>query len=236
MSSIVNVFIDDENKPTNIPNYETIITQSYALRPGQKTAFNTTGVCIPLDKKSDTEVSAVWVKFGSEIAMGEAKTQLFVAEYLESNNVATVCVPRVYLAFTWGRSGFIVTEYIDGQICGDSDIPLVAAAVQDLITIQSPSSIPGHIGGGLIEHPFFVYRMSSVWYDSVEELQAHINGVSDPLFLTLSLSLLSYSPDDDSWHRFYASRGGAGALTSDLSSPPAKAYASAYLTCIFPTS
>ena len=113
---------------------------------------------------------------------GRGQDQLFVAKYLESNNIATVRTPRVYLAFTWGRSGFIVTEYIDGQICGDSDIPLIAAAVQDLIIIQSPSQIPGHVGGGLIEHPFFVYRMSSVWYDSVEELQAHINGVSVPFF------------------------------------------------------
>ena len=178
MSSIVNVFINDGNKPTNIPDYKTIITQSFDLRPGQITATNTSGVRIPLDKKSDTDVSAVWVKFGSDIVMGEAKTQLLVAQHLERNNVAAVRAPHVYLAFTWGHFGFIVTEYIDGEICGDSDIPLVAAAVQDLITIKSLSPTLGQVGGGLIEHPFFVDRMSSVWYESVEELQTHINGVS----------------------------------------------------------
>ena len=157
MSSTVNVCINDENKPANIPSYETIITQSFALRPGQNTAINTGGVRITLDKRSHTEVSDIWVKFGSDITVGEAKTQRFVAQHLESNNIAAVRAPRIYLAFTCGRFVFIVTEYIDGRICGDSDIPFVAATVQDLITIQSLSSTPGHVGGGLIEHPFFVY-------------------------------------------------------------------------------
>jgi hypothetical protein len=198
MSSNVNVFINDENKPANIPSYETIIKQCFDLRPGQVTAINTSGVRIILDKRSDTEVSDIWVKFGSDITMGEAKTQRFVAQYLESNNIAAVGAPRVYLAFTWDRFGFIVTKYIDGQTCGDSDIPLVAAAVKHLITIPSPSPTPGPVGGGLIEHPFFVYRTSSIWYNSVEELQAHINGVSLPLCLTLSLSQLGCSPADNS--------------------------------------
>jgi hypothetical protein len=142
MTSTVNVFINDENKPVNIPSYETIIKQCFDLCPGQVTAINTSGVRITLDKRSDTEVSDIWVKFGSDITMGEAKTQRFVAQYLESNNIAAVRAPRVYLAFTWGRFGFIVTEYIDGQICSDSDIPLVAAAVQYLITIPPSCHTP----------------------------------------------------------------------------------------------
>jgi hypothetical protein len=188
MSSTVNVFIENENKPANIPSYETIIKQCFDLRPRQVTTINTSGVRITVDKRSDTEVSDIWVKFGSDITMGEAKTQCFVAQYLESNDIAAVRAPCVYLAFTWGGFGFIVTEYIDGQICDDSDIPLVAAAVQYLITIPSPSTTPGPVGGGLIEHPFFVYRMSSILYNSVDELQAHINGVSVPFcpFRTLA--------------------------------------------------
>ncbi|KAF9016817.1 hypothetical protein BDZ89DRAFT_1045547 [Hymenopellis radicata] len=177
MSSTVNVSIKDENMPTNMPSYETIIEQSFSLRPRQVTAINTSGVRITLDKRLDNDVSDIWVKFGSDITMGEAKTQHLVAQYLESNRIAAVRAPRVYLAFTWGAFGFIVSEYIDGQICGDSDIPLVATAVQYLITIRSTSPTPGPVGGGLIEHPFFVDRTSSIWYDSVEELQAHINGI-----------------------------------------------------------
>jgi hypothetical protein len=219
MSSTIDVFIDDENKPANIPKYEMIMTQSFDLRPRQITAINTSGVRITLDKRSENEVSDIWVKFGRDITMGEAETQRFVAQDLENNNIAVVRAPRVYLAFTWCGFGFIVTEYINGQMCGDSDIPLVAAAVQHLITIRSPSPTPGPVGGGLIEHPFFIERTSSIQYESVEELEAHINGVSVPLCFALSFSHLGCSPDDDSEHRFYARRGGASALASSLSSP-----------------
>ncbi len=198
MSSKVDVFIDDEKKPANIPSYEMIITQCFDLGPHQATATNISSVRITLDKRSDNEVSDIWVKFGRNITMGEAKTQRFVAQYLEANDNPAVRAPRVYIAFTWGDFGFIVAEYIDGQICGNSDIGLVVAAVQSLITIPSPSSTPGPVGGGLIEHPFFINRTLSIWYESVQELEDHINGVSVPLYLALSLSHLGCFPDDNS--------------------------------------
>ncbi|CAA7261249.1 unnamed protein product [Cyclocybe aegerita] len=204
MSSTVDVFISDENKPANIPSYATIITQCFDLGPQQATATNISGVRITLDKRSDNEVSNIWVKFGSNITMGEAKTQRFVAQYLEDNNNPAVRAPRVYLAFTWGSFGFIVAEYIDGQMCGDADIALVAAAVQSLIDIPSPSSTPGPVGGGVIEHPFFIHRTSSIGYESVKELQDHMNGI---LCVT----------------------GGSGVLTSSPSSP-VTACSSVYLT------
>ncbi len=178
MPSVVNVFINDEGKPANIPDYETIITQSSNLRPHQVTATNISGVQIPLDKRSDLDVSNIWVKFGRNITMGEANTQCFVAQYLQANNITVVRAPRVYLAFTWGPFGYIVTEYIDGRTCDNSDIAVVAAAVQALINIPSPSLTPGPVGGGLIEHPFFYDRKSPIQYESVEELQDHVNGVS----------------------------------------------------------
>jgi hypothetical protein len=183
MSSKVNVFINGKDKPANIPKYETIIKQCFDLGPRQATTTNISGVRITLDKRSDNEVSDIWVKHGREITMAEAETQCFVAQYLEDNDIPAVRAPCVYLAFTWGGFGYIVTEYIDGQICGDSDIALVAAAVQSLITIPSSSSIPGPVGGGLIEHPFFINRTSSIRYESVKELQDHMNGVSVPLVL-----------------------------------------------------
>ena len=217
MTSIVNVIIDDENKPANIPDYMTLINQCFELGPQQETAINNSGVRITLDKRSDDEVSDIWVKFADDVTKGEAETQRFVGKHLESNDIAAVRAPRVYLAFTWGSFGFIVAEYIDGQMCEESDIPLIAAAVQYLITIPSPSTTPGPIGGGLIEHPFFIYRTSSIWYNSVEELQAHINGVSVSLRLALPHSHLGCFSDDDSEHRFYATRGGVGGLTSSLS-------------------
>ncbi|CAA7269456.1 unnamed protein product [Cyclocybe aegerita] len=164
MSSTVKVFIDDQGKPTNIPDYETIITQL---------PLPTSAVCespSSLDKRSEHDVSNIWVKSGRNITMGEARTQRFDAQHLQdSENLA--------LAFTWGNFGYIVTEYIDGQTCDNSDIALVAAAVQVLINIPSPNLTPGPVGGGLIEHPFFVDGKSSIRYESVEELQNHVNGI-----------------------------------------------------------
>ncbi|KAJ3502364.1 hypothetical protein NLJ89_g8924 [Agrocybe chaxingu] len=176
MSQVV-VCIDDKGKPANIPDLEMIITRSFDERDRQATATNTSGVRIDLDKRSDLDVSSIWVKSGRNITMGEANMQRFVAEYLQNNNISAVRAPRVYLAFTWGIFGFIVTEYIDGQTCGYSDISLVAAAVQALINIRSPTLKPGPVGGGLMEHPFFVDRKSCIQYESVEELQDHVNGI-----------------------------------------------------------
>ena len=185
--STVYVSIDDAGKPANIPNYETIIRQCFEQGPRQETTTNITGVRLTLEKKTDDDVSDIWVKFGIGIAMSEAFTQRFVAQYLHDNNIAAVRAPRVYRAFKWGNLGYIVSEFIDGPMCDKSDAALIASAVQALISIPSPSSTPGPVGGGLIEHPFFVDRESSVWYESVEELQDHVNRASS---LVLSLSHL----------------------------------------------
>ncbi|KAG5650733.1 hypothetical protein H0H81_011233 [Sphagnurus paluster] len=177
MGSYVQIFIDDEDKPGNIPDFETITTQCFELGPKQATAINISGVRISVDKKSDGDVSDIWVKFGPNVTMGEARTQQFVAQYLEAENNHDVRAPRVYLAFTWGVYGYIVSEFIDGPMCDLSDAALVAPAVQALIAIPPPSSTPGPVGGGLIEHPFFIERQSSIQYESVKDLEDHVNGI-----------------------------------------------------------
>ena len=180
MSSRAVIFIDEPDKPANLPDPETIVKQCFALGPQQATATNISGVRIDLDKTSPHDASTIWVKFGAGITMGEAKTQRYVSQYLERHDDMSlvVRVPRVYLAFTWGCFVFIVGEFIDGQTCDPSDTPLIVAAVQALITIPSPGPKPGRVGGGLMEHPFFWNRVASTEYESVAELQAHVNGVS----------------------------------------------------------
>ncbi|KAI0794641.1 hypothetical protein C8Q74DRAFT_1249862 [Fomes fomentarius] len=174
----ITVHIDVEGKPTNIPDCESIIKQSFELRPpGQTTASIFNGVRITLDVRSDRDVSNIWVKFAPSLTMGEARTQQFVSQYLEQHNITAVRAPRVYLAFTSGAFGFIVSEYIDGPMCEFSESNLVAAAVQALLKIPSPSSTPGPVGGGVIEHPFFLDCWSDIWYETVEELQRHVNGI-----------------------------------------------------------
>jgi hypothetical protein len=197
-TSQVEVVINAENKPENLPNFEEIIRQCFDLGPLQSTATNISGVRLTLVKKSKNDPTYVWVKYGRAITMAEAKTQSFVAQFLDNKADSAVRAPRVYLAFTWSGFGYIVMEYIDGQICGDSDVALVAAAVQSLITIPSSTSAPGPVGGGVIEHPFFIERTSCIRYESVEELEDHINGVSVPLCLALALSHLGCVLDANS--------------------------------------
>ncbi|KAI0308599.1 hypothetical protein OF83DRAFT_218493, partial [Amylostereum chailletii] len=162
MSPKLTICIEKEDKPANMPDYMTIIKKSFEELPRQRTATNISGVKLDLDQTSDGDVSSIWVKFGVQVAMSAAKTQDYVAHYLESHGITTVRAPRLYSAFTYGAEGFIVTEFIDGQICTDADARLVAAAVQSLIKIPSPSTTPGPgpCGGGLMEHPFFIDRMS----------------------------------------------------------------------------
>ncbi|KAF8309289.1 hypothetical protein DL93DRAFT_2126676 [Clavulina sp. PMI_390] len=177
MSTQAYIFINDEEKPSNIPDYETIITKCFTLLPLQSTAWNVSGVRITLPRRCEEDTSDIWVKFGLGITMGEARTQQYVARYLQAHKEPAVRAPQVYVAFTWEKYGFIVSEYVDGQMCSNSDTTLVASAVQALIRIPSPDSTPGPVGGGLIEHPFFVDRVSSIWYESVKELQDHVNGI-----------------------------------------------------------
>ncbi|KAF8644305.1 hypothetical protein AX16_008552 [Volvariella volvacea WC 439] len=190
MASTVSVFINDKDKPENIPDYSTIIQRCAELGSLQATATNVSGVRITLDKRSDRDVSNVWVKSGLGITMAEAATQCLVAQYLDKNNIPTVRAPRVYLAFTWGDIGYIVTEYINGSTCSSSDDALIAAAVKDLIQIQSPGPKPGPVGGGRIEHPFFVDRKSSVEYASVKDLEDHVNNILRLTGRKLSVNLM----------------------------------------------
>lgn len=171
MSPQAEVVIDDKDKPANIPDCLTIVEQCFGLGPKQFTDINQSGVRILPNKTSDHDVSNIWVKYRVSIAMSEAKTQDYVMQYLRER------APHVYLAFTWDGYGFIVSEYIDGPMCDNSDIPLVAAAVKALINIPSPDSRPGPVGGDLIEHPFCDERRSSIEYESIEELEDHINGI-----------------------------------------------------------
>lgn len=59
MSYEVTVHIDDECKPTNIPNHESIIKQSFELRPRQTTTVNISCVRITHDARSDREVGSI---------------------------------------------------------------------------------------------------------------------------------------------------------------------------------
>lgn len=114
--------------------------------------------------------------------MAEALTQDWVAKVLSTNPAASLQAPRVYMAFLSDEPklgiGYIVIEYIDAPDCDEGDDQLVARAVQTLISIPGPNPVPGPIGGGRVIHNFFIEWTSAITYDTVEELQQPVNGVS----------------------------------------------------------
>jgi hypothetical protein len=125
-----------------------------------------------------------WVKYGPNVTLDEALTQDWVAKDLEAKPEANVRVPRVYDAFSVATKywpiGYIVMEYIDAPDCTRKNAKLVARAVQTLISVRGPSSAPGHVGGGLAVHTFFADdRTASFRYRTVDELEQHVNGVSE---------------------------------------------------------
>jgi hypothetical protein len=137
------------------------------------------GLSILCDEFDHSTICA-WVKFGGHVSMAEARTQNYVAQFISHDTLATVRVPKVYLSFEWKGFGYIVMEYIDGQVCTYADAGLVATAVRYLIeTVKPPAAqAPGPVGGGFIRNDFFLYRESSVPYSSVEILEKHINKAS----------------------------------------------------------
>ncbi len=137
---------------------------------------------IPLRKGPSGPIVA-WVKYGANVREAEALTQDWVAKALDAEPAAPVRVPRVYDAWVirtrYSTIGHIVMEYIIAPDCEESDVESVAEAVQWLIGVPAPNSVPGPVGGGPAVHPFFYEWASRIAYHTVDELQAHLNGVSE---------------------------------------------------------
>ncbi|OAX41408.1 hypothetical protein K503DRAFT_502549 [Rhizopogon vinicolor AM-OR11-026] len=69
-------------------------------------------------------------------------------------------------------------EYIDAPDCTKKNAKRVAQAVQTLISVRGPSSAPGHVGGGPVVHSFFTDEQTSPFrYETIDELEQHINGI-----------------------------------------------------------
>ncbi|KAG8955869.1 hypothetical protein FRC04_006316 [Tulasnella sp. 424] len=157
----------------NLPSREHIVAMCEAA------GYDRTGIPFP---NQPGEPIVAWVKYGPNVRMAEALTQDWVAKEFNAKPEADVRVPRVYDAFSMAYPdwpiGYIVMEYIDAPDCTNRDVKLVAQAVQTLISVRGPSSAPGPVGGGPVVHWFFVdERTSPFTYETVEELQQHINGI-----------------------------------------------------------
>jgi hypothetical protein len=130
---------------------------------------------------------AAFVKYGPSLAMGEARTQDYIADHVNSDKDLIVLVPRIYYAFRYEGIGYITMQYIDGNDCNQNDLDAIALAVNRLRSIPSPTVSPGPVGGGPVTHRFFAGHRSSVQYGSVEDLQEHVNKVSGAFYSSYRL-------------------------------------------------
>lgn len=131
-----------------------------------------------------------FIKFGADIEISEARNQRFAFE--KSKQSKTVCAPEVFWAFTDKDHGFtyIVAEYVVSE--GFASLRDRASALVDLIYIPPPTTaIPGPIGGGFLHHPLFKDGHARKKYNTVADLQKHINHVSFIFLLMLHADLIS---------------------------------------------
>ncbi|KDQ17197.1 hypothetical protein BOTBODRAFT_64232 [Botryobasidium botryosum FD-172 SS1] len=159
-----------DDRPKSLPSRKEIVALC------DETGYDRTG--IPF-RNEPSEPVVAWIKYGPNVTMDEAYTQDWVAKFLNAEPEADVTAPRVYMAFTDTRGiGFIVMEFVDAPDCTSRDAKLVAPAVKKLISIRGPSPAPGHVGGGHVVHTFFVDdRTAPFPYETVKELEEHINGI-----------------------------------------------------------
>ncbi|KAG8812446.1 hypothetical protein FRC17_002032 [Serendipita sp. 399] len=120
---------------------------------------------------------AAFIKYGPMVAMAEARTQKYIADIVNSDEKTVVLVPRVYYAFRSGRDGYTVMEHVGDEDSTEDDCDTVADAVQRLRSIPSPTTSPGPVGGGILVHRFFSDHLCDVQYNSVKDLQQHINNI-----------------------------------------------------------
>ena len=119
--------------------------------------------------------------------MSEAMMQNSIWDKFKDDISRVVRAPAVYLAFARDLHGYIVMEIVEGVVpCEDSDVELVAAAVQALVDISIRPGKPGNLGDDLIRHPFYVDWEAPREYRTLEHLQNHVNGVSVSLSFTSS--------------------------------------------------
>jgi serine/threonine protein kinase len=112
-----------------------------------------------------------------------------VFEQMMNASGSGVKAPEIYRAFECERQTYIVMEYVDGETVGallrgssaeksNWIYDQVAKAITQLLHVPVPSgSHPGPVGGGCIQHYFFRDYVAPKEYDSVGELQRHINKV-----------------------------------------------------------
>ncbi|PWY84478.1 hypothetical protein BO94DRAFT_423338, partial [Aspergillus sclerotioniger CBS 115572] len=118
-----------------------------------------------------------FVKYNS-LQVEEVRNQQFFFDQIAKRADSPIRIPEIYEVFETKHDGYIVMEHIDiDHFASDKQR---STAITELVTIEPPPHAPlGPIGGGLIRHHFFDFidAEAPVVYDSVEDLESHINRV-----------------------------------------------------------
>jgi hypothetical protein len=163
--------LENSSLPLWLPTPDAVVTKCKQHGPGPS------GFAV----YSSDGIESVWIKYGPLVTMGEARTQDFIAKAVNSNEGYNVRVPDVFYAFRYEGVGYILMQNIRGQDCTREDFDQIALAIKQLRSIDSPTVSPGPVGGGPVGHRLFNDHRSDIRYTSVDELQEHINKVSDAL-------------------------------------------------------
>lgn len=70
------------------------------------------------------------IKYGRLLAMGEARTQNYIANIVKSDDSIIVVVSRVYYAFGYEGIGYIIMQHVGDYDCNQDDTPAIALAIK----------------------------------------------------------------------------------------------------------
>lgn len=160
-----------DSRPQNLPSVPEIIAECIAAR---RAASDNAA---PYVRGIHLANGSAFVKFGHDVKFREAEIQNFVYEFLRTSSRGHVRVARVYTFITADSYQYIVMEFIDGSTCNETHVDQVARALEELIAIQAPTTAPGPVSPGPIDHCFFEDDVSSVTYPTVQDLQLHLNRI-----------------------------------------------------------
>jgi hypothetical protein len=160
---VVETIFSMPDPPDGLPTPTTVI--EFCKQHG----YNSSGAPFP-----SADAPTLWIKYGYRVSGEEAVTHIEIGKLVNNVPNTAVFIPKVFSAFVHDRVCYIVMEYIRGRDSTTSkgDLPKIAAAVQQLISIPSDRISPG-----LIKHHFFYDWVSTAPYPSVKHLQAQINRV-----------------------------------------------------------
>ncbi|KAK7425968.1 hypothetical protein QQZ08_007550 [Neonectria magnoliae] len=167
-----------------------LIELSNALPPCNARGHAISGFAYPPEKP------VIFIKFRGNLERGrdaEARTQVWAYEALQrlpTSDRQAIKIPKVYRTVDLVTWTFILMEYVPGKTfqdfidenseafdaTEDPYLGMIERALKLFLSFPVPQDVsPGPYGGGLIRHPLFKGFKSTIEYQTVDQLEKHIN-------------------------------------------------------------